>query len=140
MKAKTCVLDVWTEAHQRVTGVLRYKPQDPYAVHFSFRGAGPEGETVLYRFARHLLVEGLDQVAGECDVLVAPHPEDPDWLTITLRPGPGKRTVVYVPSRRVEKFITSTYDMVPMGREHELVDVDKAVDEALAQIFRQVAT
>lgn len=137
MKTITRGLLLYTEDRQRLTGVVCYKPEDPYAVRLSFPGAGPNRETVVYRFARDLLAEGLDQAAGDGDVLVAPH-EVPGWRAITLRPVPGSELVLYIEVGPVEAFVTEIYRLIPMGRECELVDVDQAVDEALAKIFREV--
>ncbi|WP_157254815.1 SsgA family sporulation/cell division regulator [Nonomuraea typhae] len=134
MKTITRGLVLWTEDQQRLRAIIAYQPTDPYAVRLAFVEGGPNRETVVYRFARDLLAEGLDQAAGECDVLVAPHVV-PGWQVITLRPGPDARMTVYTETGPVEEFVTDIYRLIPMGRERELVDVD----QALATILRGVA-
>jgi hypothetical protein len=123
MKRATSVfkaLTLWPvdRREQPVATTLFYEAGDPYAVQLLF----PQSEGVLpWVFGRALLIDGLEEAAGQGDVRIAPHEAD-GWLVITLLPEEHVPLAFYASRTVVEQFVDATYKVVHLGREHEHVD------------------
>jgi hypothetical protein len=102
---------------------LSYSPYDPYAVEVAF--GFDQLYPVTWVFARELLAEGLHRPCGQGDVRIWPVRGDGscDMLCLVLS-APGGSAVLEVPSAVVERWLKRTYEMVPTGREAELLDLD----------------
>jgi hypothetical protein len=104
-----------------------YRIDDPYAVTMTVtsRGAVP----IKWIFGRHLLAAGIDGGFGSGDVVIAPAPQGPDLL-IGLH---GSHfAVVRVRYNEMVRFLHSTYELIPLGREQPHVDWDGLLDQLLA--------
>ncbi|GGS97775.1 hypothetical protein GCM10010156_64970 [Planobispora rosea] len=118
-----------------LAAVISYRLDDPYAVRLAFvRG---RTETVVYGFARALLAVGMNDPAGECDVLVAPHEEVDDYLVLTVRPEHGYPFAVYAQREHLQDFLDESFGLVPWGREHEHLG---DLDDEISAFFREVAS
>ncbi|MET9064242.1 SsgA family sporulation/cell division regulator [Streptosporangium sandarakinum] len=115
-----------------LAAVLSYRMSDPYAVRLSF--VQGRRETVVYGFARMLLAAGLLDRAGEGDVTVAPHEEVDDYLVLTVTPEHGYPFPLYVQREAVQDFLDRSFGLVPLGREHEHLDVDAAITALLREV------
>lgn len=131
-------LEFWLAISPRrgipVPGLLRYRLDDPYAVHVTFH-TGTDAP-VSWAFARDLLAEGLCRPCGQGDVRL--------WPT-TL----GGRPVLYValesldgdalltaPAGAVRCWLESTVRLVPPGSER----VEEALDAALSAMLAAART
>ncbi|MEV4180699.1 SsgA family sporulation/cell division regulator [Streptosporangium canum] len=112
--------------------VLTYSPADPYAVRLAFIQCSRE--TVVHRFARNLLAEGMDDAAGQCDVTVSPHEEVDDYLVLTVRGAVGYPFAVYAFREPVQDFLDQAFGLVPMGREREHLNLDAALDAFFGEV------
>ncbi|RJK92942.1 SsgA family sporulation/cell division regulator [Vallicoccus soli] len=128
----TCQLDLQLvvpgEATVPLPVVLRYRGEDPYAVHAEFR-TGVD-ESVDWVFARDLVAEGVQRPAGEGDVRVWPS-AGPGPATVFLAlASPDGQALLQAPAAALRAFLDRTYDVVPSGTE--AVDVDAAIGALLA--------
>ncbi|MFC7382195.1 SsgA family sporulation/cell division regulator [Sphaerisporangium rhizosphaerae] len=124
-------LTLWSadrpEAPIAVTAL--YQVTDPYAVRLVFPGL-PEP----WFLARALLVDGLEQPAGEGDVRVAPAEAD-GWIEITLLPGQDRECRLFVLRVQLASFVTRCCRLVPVGREGEWIDWNRQI-----ALLRQVTS
>ncbi len=107
-----------------VHAILTYTDADPYAVRIAFMNG--DIETVAYTFARGLLADGLYEGTGQGDVIVGPH-HDRERLVLTLRHPDSLPYTVYADLDRMTQIVALTYQLVPMGREHEYIDWDTQI-------------
>jgi hypothetical protein len=108
---------------------LEYDADDPYAVAATF-GTG-QGEGVRWVFARDLLARGIRDTVGDGDVRVWPAvSRGEDVVCIGLR-SPDGAALLEAPAGAVADFVTTTYDLVPPGRESGLLNLDSAIDALL---------
>lgn len=90
---------------------LRYDARDPYAVTFL---VGPHA--VRWVFSRDLLAAGRHGIDGPGgDVTVAPAATD-DELLLELS-SPSGRVLLWVDIALVDRFLDTTYELVPDGAE-----------------------
>lgn len=115
-----------------VAADLRYELDDPYAVQVCFHTRSAAAtETVCWTFARSLLGEGLVQPAGEGDVQVWPSSTDSGPVVCLSLSSPSGMALFELPLAELALFLARTYDVVPIGREGEHVDLDAE----LAKLF-----
>lgn len=115
-----------------VAASLRYEPSDPYAVHVVFHAGGDEpGSEVSWSFARQLLVDGLREASGMGDVRVWPWIGEQGPVAALALSSPDGHALFEVPRLSLENFLASTYTQVPLGSEHEHLDVDATLAHLL---------
>ncbi|MFJ5780075.1 SsgA family sporulation/cell division regulator [Streptomyces sp. NPDC093094] len=115
---------------QRIPATLHYDRSDPFAVRMTFPAqATLEGVEVCWAFARELLAAGLQEAEGFGDVRVRPYGYDRTELEFRA---PEGTAVVHLHSADVRRFLAATGELVPVGREHLMVDLDGD----LAQLMR----
>ena len=111
--------------HERVgvPCVLRYLPDDPYAVRLEFPGALTEdGEEAVWVFSRELLATGAAGVrAGQGDVRLLPG--RPGRTYVQLRSGTAA-ALLEVGTDRLRAFLEASEASVPPGRESGRLDWD----------------
>ena len=105
-----------------LTSSLRYRGDDPYAIRMSFH-AGLD-DPVEWLFARDLLSVGVQAATGDGDVRVWPAlAGDRDVLNISLS-SPFGQAHFEASLAAVSAFLRRTYEVVPLGREADFVDVE----------------
>lgn len=102
--------------------VFTYDPRDPYAMKLTVASAGVFVEWV---FARDLLRDGLDTVAGQGDVALFP---DSGAVVIELHSIEGSFRLECA-RQGVQRFVADMYETVPEGSESDNVDVDRWIYE-----------
>lgn len=110
--------------------VLCYRVDEPLAVTISVGvpGRGPR----TWTFARALLDEGLRVASGAGDVRLRP---DPARAVVELVLGALSCPVpirVAVSEGALDRFLASTYALLPRARETERLGVDRWLDRLLA--------
>jgi hypothetical protein len=114
---------------QRIPATLHYDRRDPFAVRMTFPAqATLEGVEVCWTFARELLAAGLDGAEGFGDVRVRPYGYDRTELEFHA---PEGTAVVHLHSAEVRRFLDATGELVPAGREHLMVDLDRDLAELM---------
>ncbi|WP_236655566.1 SsgA family sporulation/cell division regulator [Streptacidiphilus carbonis] len=118
---------------------LRYDPADPYAVELTFHLPGDP--PVTWVFARELLLDGISRSSGEGDIVIEPVPGlDPDFEDVRIRlRSPGGEAVLYSPALPLITFLGRTDQLLPMGREHTVSDLDAALELILNGHFRRAS-
>jgi len=110
-----------------LTASLYYRGDDPYAIRMSFH-VGTD-DPVEWIFARDLLAEGLDSVAGDGDVRVWPSTSaHRDVLNLALS-SPFGQAHFEAPLTALTGFLLRTFEVVPAGREGEFIDIDGELDD-----------
>ncbi|MER0449365.1 SsgA family sporulation/cell division regulator [Streptomyces sp. Edi4] len=108
---------------ETVPATLRYDPDDPFAVRMAFPApATLEGTDVSWEFARELLEAGVDTPSGVGDVRVRPYGYDRTVLEFHAREGVA---MVHIRTSEVRRFLQRAQLLVPAGREHQYLDLDK---------------
>ncbi|WP_326596878.1 SsgA family sporulation/cell division regulator [Streptomyces sp. NBC_01803] len=108
-----------------VPALLRYRSDDPFAVHVTFH-LGSEAP-VRWTFARDLLVEGLFRPSGQGDVLLWPaRAEGRDVVWLSLR-SPDGDALLRAPAAALSAWLERTMRLVPPGAETEQIDMDEAL-------------
>ncbi|RBM21429.1 SsgA family sporulation/cell division regulator [Streptomyces sp. PT12] len=101
---------------------LRYRADDPYAVHMSFHINSDA--PVDWAFSRELLVEGLVRPSGQGDVRLWPViQEDGPVLCLALH-SPDGDALLHAPAPAVAAWLQRTLRLVPFGTESERLPVD----------------
>lgn len=103
-----------------VTGVFRYQPGQPYAVELTFVGYNG----IRWVFARDLLTDGLDGMAGLGDVKVWPGRSKRGPMVCIGLSSPEGRSSFEAHRRTMARFLDRTFAAVPQGAESTHVDVD----------------
>jgi hypothetical protein len=111
-----------------VPAALVYRRAEPYAVYL--HTDIDTDETVTWVFARDLLATGLHTWAGMGDVSVYPGPGDARIVYISLACG-DETAVLRARSGPVRAFLQQTQCLVPLGLEHEHIDLDTAARRLL---------
>lgn len=112
-----------------VPAILHYDAAEPYAVTATFRTA--DGD-ITWLFARDLLADGLEHLAGDGDVAVWPaHTQGVDRVSIALT-SPDGQALLEADRPALLGFLHATYQVVPSGQESEHLDVDAAIAALLA--------
>ncbi|WP_059012416.1 SsgA family sporulation/cell division regulator [Streptomyces specialis] len=112
-----------------VPALLRYRSDDPFAVHVTFH-LGSDAP-VHWTFARDLLVEGVFRPSGQGDVLLWPARWDGRnvvWLSLR---SPDGDALLRAPAAALSAWLEHTMRLVPPGTETERIDVDGELRELL---------
>ena len=116
----------WTE----VPATLGYDVADPYAVRIAF--GDPDGDDgISWLLARDLLRTGLDRPAGDGDVRLWPARTTGDVLFLHLR-APSGEALFEVSRTAVAAFLRQTEQLVPVGREAAVLQVDEELAALLS--------
>lgn len=114
-----------------LTAVLHYDASDPLAVTALFNDGGDE--PVRWVFARDVLEAGLDQSAGEGDVLIWPTLDSAGQLVVHIRlRSPHGDALLEASADELERFLYATHRLVPPGTEHRHLDLDGVISALLA--------
>lgn len=114
-----------------LSAILHYDASDPLAVTTLFNDGGDE--PVRWVFARDLLEAGLDQPAGEGDVLIWPTWDATGQPAIHLRlRSPHGDALLEACADELERFLMATHRLVPPGTEHRHLNVDGVITALLA--------
>ena len=111
-------------------GELVYDPADPYAVamHLEARLG-----TVIWSFARDLLVEGIYGPVGDGDVQVWPCLSSTGEAVVIIELcSPDGLALLQAPSRTVRDFLDQTLVRVPAGEESVHLSLDGLISKLLA--------
>jgi hypothetical protein len=100
---------------------LAYNSDDPFAV--TMRFFVRPGEAVTWLLSRSLLAEGLRTPSGLGDVRISPL--DPDTCLMELCSENGAATF-HAPVRDLQRFLGSSYELVPRGQE--CIDFDRELE------------
>jgi hypothetical protein len=112
-----------------LTAGLYYRGDDPYAIRMAFH-VGTD-DPVEWIFARDLLAEGLDRVAGDGDVRVWPSTAaNRDVLNLALS-SPFGQAHFEAPLTAMTGFLLRTFEVVPAGREGEFIDIEGELNDML---------
>ncbi len=112
-----------------LTASLYYRGDDPYAIRMAFH-VGTD-DPVEWIFARDLLAEGLDCVAGDGDVRVWPSTTaHRDVLNLVLS-SPFGQAHFEAPLTAMTGFLLRTFEVVPAGREGEFIDIEGELNDML---------
>jgi hypothetical protein len=114
-----------------LTAILHYDASDPLAVTVLFNDGGDE--PVRWVFARDLLEAGLDQSAGEGDVLIWPTRDGEGCQAIHIRlRSPHGDALLEASADELERFLHATHRLVSPGTEHRHLDLESAITALLA--------
>lgn len=109
--------------HGLVEASFNYDPDEPFSVTVLFSSGD---EQVPWTFARDLLEVGRSAPTGEGDVAVCPGlDEEGRAVTVLVLRGPEGSFVAMVRTRDLEAFLDLAYAVVPAGREHHHLDLDR---------------
>ncbi|AWN27469.1 SsgA family sporulation/cell division regulator [Streptomyces sp. NEAU-S7GS2] len=109
---------------------LRYRTDDPYAVHVTFH-IGSDSP-VSWTFARELLVEGVFRPCGDGDVRVWPTKSDGRSLVCIALDSPDGRALLEAPAAAVSGWLERTLRVVPPGSEQRHLGLDKGLRDLFA--------
>ncbi|MEV7326379.1 SsgA family sporulation/cell division regulator [Streptomyces sp. NPDC093970] len=110
---------------------LRYRSDDPYAVHVGFHVTS---ETpVNWTFARDLLVEGVFRPCGHGDVRVWPTKVEGRSVVLMALSSPDGDALLEAPVPQVSAWLERTLRVVPPGTESARLGLDDALDQLLAR-------
>jgi len=108
---------------------FRYDTSDPFEVRAVFR-AGP-GELAEWVFARSLLAQGLDGLAGAGDVRI--WPACGGRVAVIRLSSPYGTARFEAPAAAIARFLADTYRLVPDGAEPARADLDAGIAAILAE-------
>lgn len=131
MLSSDVLMQVVVDDDNRVSmaATLGYTALDPYAVSVTFRTA--EGD-ITWTFARDLLQQGMSDAVGEGDIRIRPaHPSRGPILNLSLS-SPSGTADIEAPRHDVAAFLGDTFDVVPEGSEWMYLDLDRTIDDLLA--------
>ncbi|MGW8973423.1 SsgA family sporulation/cell division regulator [Streptomyces platensis] len=109
---------------------LRYRTDDPYAVHVTFH-IGSDAP-VSWTFARELLVEGVFRPCGDGDVRVWPTKLDGRSLVCIALDSPDGQALLEAPAPAVSAWLERTLRVVPPGSEQRHLGLDKGLSALFA--------
>lgn len=102
---------------------LYYTPRDPFAVRMAFHVGTDEANE--WTFARDLLAEGLQTCAGSGDVQIWPSSETAEDGIVNLQLlSPTGSARFQAPAAEVAAFLGHTYQLVELGEESSVIDID----------------
>jgi len=114
---------------------LYYSREDPYAIRIAFH-VGLD-EPVEWIFARDLLSMGIEGREGLGDVQVWPSAGTqggaPDSVLNLELSSPFGQAHFEAPVKEVSDFLRKTYQVVPVGKESEYVNVEAELTDLLRQ-------
>lgn len=108
---------------REIPAVLRYRRDDPLAIQVSFPPrVSLAGGDVTWVFARDLLAAGLVAPSGDGDVHIRPNGPGRAVLEFHALAGTA---MVRMDADQLRRFLRRSYLLVPAGREHLHLDVDR---------------
>ncbi|MEU3370689.1 SsgA family sporulation/cell division regulator [Streptomyces sp. NPDC006711] len=119
----------------RIPVELTYEAADPYAVRMTFHLPGDA--PVTWTFGRELLLDGINEPAGDGDVRI--EPSEPDELCdvhIKLQVG-ADRALFRAGVAPLVAFLDRTDKLVPLGQEWALGEFDGHLEDALGRILAE---
>ena len=118
------------ESRVSLPATLGYDAHDPYAVTATFRTG--DGD-ISWVFSRELLAEGLTERVGEGDILIRPaHPSRGPLVLFTLT-SPSGSARIEGDRDEIRGFLDDSYQVLPSGSEWQYLQVDRVIDELLAE-------
>lgn len=108
---------------------VEYAASDPYALRVAFHVGNDE--PVEWIFARELLTLGMARMVGDGDVQVWPGPADGNRLLHIGLSSPFGDALFEAPLAPLADFLHRTFEIVPLGRETEFVDIEAELDDLL---------
>ncbi|MGH3837877.1 MAG: SsgA family sporulation/cell division regulator [Pseudonocardiaceae bacterium] len=115
------------EAAAPVVTRWTYCTDDPFAVTLEIQTRG--NRCVDWVLARELLVTGLSAPAGIGDVRVRPaQVGEWDVTLVEIRSLEG-HAVLEVDRNLLQQFVEATFDVVPLGDESAVIDMDAAIEK-----------
>jgi hypothetical protein len=113
-----------------LSATLDYSAHDPFAVSATFRTG--EGD-ITWVFARDLLRDGLTDRSGDGDIVIRPgHPSRGPIVTITLT-SPSGAACIEGSRHDLAAFVQEIYSVVPDGSEWLYLDLERTIDDLLAE-------
>ena len=109
---------------------MHYDTADPYAVHAVFRVA-PD-QQVAWVFARELLSAGLEAPSGDGDVRIWPASHEGCEVVCIALHSPDGDALLHAPVDELAEFLSSAYALCPLGREPQLLQIDRALGALFA--------
>lgn len=104
-----------------------YRASEPFTVTAAFQT--DRDRWVEWIFARDLLVAGLIGPTGEGDVRLSPeHAEGRQSIILEIE-SPEGHAILEMEYEAVERFLTATAKIVPIGSESDFFDVDALIEE-----------
>jgi hypothetical protein len=104
---------------------MHYDPSDPYAVTAVFLTGSSE---VRWTFGRDLLLEGVQEPAGDGDVHVWPCMDaDGGEVVLVELCSPDGEALVQARAGELSSFLDRVTTAVPVGSESDLLDLDATV-------------
>ncbi|MET9633600.1 SsgA family sporulation/cell division regulator [Lentzea sp. NPDC006480] len=119
------------DAHGNVREIgveLEYTCEDPYTVTMRFDGGARR--KVEWVLDREMLIDGLAAPVGQGDIRL--RPETTGALIIELISDTGAARLRTAPDD-IAEFLRASTIAVPLGHEHEHIDIDSAIDDLLAR-------
>ncbi|WP_084704864.1 SsgA family sporulation/cell division regulator [Phaeacidiphilus oryzae] len=114
-----------------VPALLSYRTDDPYAVHFTFH-LGSDSP-VHWVFSRELLIEGVFRACGHGDVRVWPTRSGRRGLICLALSSPAGDALLEAPAEPVAEWLEKALRLIPSGREHQSLDLDRELAELLTE-------
>ncbi|EST21064.1 hypothetical protein N566_27770 [Streptomycetaceae bacterium MP113-05] len=109
---------------------LRYRTDDPYAVHVSFH---IHSDTpVHWTFARELLIEGVFRPCGQGDVRVWPTRHAAQPVVCLALSSPDGDALLETPTVTVSSWLERTLRAVPPGGEAGLLGIEEGLEALLS--------
>jgi hypothetical protein len=109
----------------RLDADFTYEVADPFAVTIVFRS---DAQEVRWTFARELLVQGIHEPVGMGDVQLWPCLSEAGTAVVVIElRSPDGSVMVQAPTRAVSLFVQRMLQVVPLGQEGALLDVDAAL-------------
>jgi hypothetical protein len=122
--------DMFAVLHGQETPLLTrwsYRSDDPFAVMMSI--ARPSGRWIDWLMGRDLVVDGMDGPAGIGDVQLTPFTDDEfDVLEVKIGDDEGFASLEF-DRDLIERFLDATYDIVALGTESTLIDVEAEIEK-----------
>ncbi|GAB7182880.1 SsgA family sporulation/cell division regulator [Kitasatospora sp. Ki12] len=120
----------------RLRVVLSYLREDPLAVRMAFPAEfsldeaeeHPDGEDIVWVFARQLLSAGIELPAGVGDVHVRPAPGRSTMVELRT---PEGTALLRFDTGDLRRFLWRSRLLVPEGEEHLHLDSDRALAQLL---------
>jgi sporulation and cell division protein SsgA len=122
--------DMFALLHEAAAPVVTrwsYCADDPYAVTIEIQTRGDRW--VDWVLARELLVEGLSEPAGIGDVRVRPASMGEWDVTLVEICSPDGHALLEVDRDLLQQFVQATIDLVPLGSEGMVVDIDAEIEK-----------
>lgn len=126
----TVAHDMFALLHEAAAPVVTrwtYCTDDPFAVTIEIQTRG--NRFVDWVLARELLVDGLSGPAGIGDVQVRPANMGEWDVTLVEIRSPDGHAVLEVDRDLLRQFVQATLDLVPLGSECMVVDIDAEIEK-----------